>query len=184
MYLINVTYSDSTSHVIYRRYSKFFELQVCYTISRNKYSHCHWIPNCINSHRCTTRRGGPRASSVRSTFGRLLLLGRLSERSCLMWLEPACGKGKGGNPVSRCRKKTWPQSPCKVQTGAKLFHWPSVTFLHFIVVIQVQPEKGDSSPASNHPLAAHLSSPHSFIIQEMRTSNVTYPHVGVCDANK
>ncbi|KAM8859665.1 SH3 and PX domain-containing protein 2A-like isoform 2-T2 [Spinachia spinachia] len=28
VYLINVTYSDSTSHVIYRRYSKFFELQM------------------------------------------------------------------------------------------------------------------------------------------------------------
>ncbi|ROL46487.1 SH3 and PX domain-containing protein 2A [Anabarilius grahami] len=27
VYLINVTYSDSTSHVIYRRYSKFFDLQ-------------------------------------------------------------------------------------------------------------------------------------------------------------
>ncbi|CAJ1067267.1 SH3 and PX domain-containing protein 2A isoform X3 [Xyrichtys novacula] len=28
VYLINVTYSDSTSHVIYRRYSKFFDLQM------------------------------------------------------------------------------------------------------------------------------------------------------------
>nr|XP_019951803.1 PREDICTED: SH3 and PX domain-containing protein 2A isoform X1 [Paralichthys olivaceus] len=28
VYLINVTYSDTTSHVIYRRYSKFFELQM------------------------------------------------------------------------------------------------------------------------------------------------------------
>ncbi|XP_015247281.1 PREDICTED: SH3 and PX domain-containing protein 2A isoform X2 [Cyprinodon variegatus] len=28
VYLINVTYSDSSSHVIYRRYSKFFELQM------------------------------------------------------------------------------------------------------------------------------------------------------------
>jgi len=28
VYLINVTYSDSTSHIIYRRYSKFFDLQV------------------------------------------------------------------------------------------------------------------------------------------------------------
>ncbi|XP_063731005.1 SH3 and PX domain-containing protein 2A isoform X2 [Eleginops maclovinus] len=28
VYLINVTYSDSTSHIIYRRYSKFFELQM------------------------------------------------------------------------------------------------------------------------------------------------------------
>ncbi|XP_029305726.1 SH3 and PX domain-containing protein 2A-like isoform X1 [Cottoperca gobio] len=28
VYLINVTYSDSTSHVVYRRYSKFFELQM------------------------------------------------------------------------------------------------------------------------------------------------------------
>ncbi|KTF85351.1 hypothetical protein cypCar_00010626 [Cyprinus carpio] len=29
VYLINVTYSDSTSHIIYRRYSKFFDLQLC-----------------------------------------------------------------------------------------------------------------------------------------------------------
>uniref|UniRef100_A0A665XCC2 SH3 and PX domain-containing protein 2A n=1 Tax=Echeneis naucrates TaxID=173247 RepID=A0A665XCC2_ECHNA len=28
VYLINVTYSDSTSHIIYRRYSKFFDLQM------------------------------------------------------------------------------------------------------------------------------------------------------------
>lgn len=28
VYLINVTYSDNTSHIIYRRYSKFFDLQV------------------------------------------------------------------------------------------------------------------------------------------------------------
>ncbi|XP_072292388.1 SH3 and PX domain-containing protein 2A-like isoform X2 [Eucyclogobius newberryi] len=28
VYLINVTYSDSTSHVVYRRYSKFFDLQM------------------------------------------------------------------------------------------------------------------------------------------------------------
>uniref|UniRef100_A0A3Q2NQW0 SH3 and PX domain-containing protein 2A n=1 Tax=Fundulus heteroclitus TaxID=8078 RepID=A0A3Q2NQW0_FUNHE len=28
VYLINVTYSDSSSHIIYRRYSKFFELQM------------------------------------------------------------------------------------------------------------------------------------------------------------
>ncbi|XP_077574302.1 SH3 and PX domain-containing protein 2A-like isoform X1 [Stigmatopora nigra] len=28
VYLINVTYSDNTSHVIYRRYSKFFDLQM------------------------------------------------------------------------------------------------------------------------------------------------------------
>ncbi|XP_029961864.1 SH3 and PX domain-containing protein 2A-like isoform X3 [Salarias fasciatus] len=28
VYLINVTYSDTTSHVIYRRYSKFFDLQM------------------------------------------------------------------------------------------------------------------------------------------------------------
>ncbi|XP_031695355.1 SH3 and PX domain-containing protein 2A isoform X3 [Anarrhichthys ocellatus] len=28
VYLINVSYSDSTSHIIYRRYSKFFELQM------------------------------------------------------------------------------------------------------------------------------------------------------------
>uniref|UniRef100_UPI0037E95A46 SH3 and PX domain-containing protein 2A isoform X2 n=1 Tax=Semicossyphus pulcher TaxID=241346 RepID=UPI0037E95A46 len=28
VYLINVTYSDATSHVIYRRYSKFFDLQM------------------------------------------------------------------------------------------------------------------------------------------------------------
>lgn len=28
MYVINVTYSDNTSHIIYRRYSKFFDLQV------------------------------------------------------------------------------------------------------------------------------------------------------------
>ncbi|CDQ58262.1 unnamed protein product [Oncorhynchus mykiss] len=28
VYLINVTYSDSTSHVIYRRYSTFFDLQM------------------------------------------------------------------------------------------------------------------------------------------------------------
>ncbi|KAG7265144.1 hypothetical protein CRUP_031203 [Coryphaenoides rupestris] len=28
VYLINVTYSDSTSHIVYRRYSKFFDLQV------------------------------------------------------------------------------------------------------------------------------------------------------------
>eukprot|EP00064_Thunnus_orientalis_P000910 superscaffoldBa00000055_g911 len=27
VYLINVTYSDNTSHIIYRRYSKFFDLQ-------------------------------------------------------------------------------------------------------------------------------------------------------------
>ncbi|MCI4393737.1 hypothetical protein PGIGA_G00160940 [Pangasianodon gigas] len=27
VYLINVTYSDTTSHIIYRRYSKFFDLQ-------------------------------------------------------------------------------------------------------------------------------------------------------------
>ncbi|CAL8361748.1 unnamed protein product [Boreogadus saida] len=27
VYLIDVTYSDSTSHIIYRRYSKFFDLQ-------------------------------------------------------------------------------------------------------------------------------------------------------------
>ncbi|KAK3530436.1 hypothetical protein QTP86_024348, partial [Hemibagrus guttatus] len=28
VYLINVTYSDSTSHIVYRRYSKFFDLQM------------------------------------------------------------------------------------------------------------------------------------------------------------
>ncbi|XP_042159601.1 SH3 and PX domain-containing protein 2A-like isoform X2 [Oncorhynchus tshawytscha] len=28
VYLINVTYSDNTSHIIYRRYSKFFDLQM------------------------------------------------------------------------------------------------------------------------------------------------------------
>lgn len=28
VYVINVTYSDNTSHIIYRRYSKFFDLQV------------------------------------------------------------------------------------------------------------------------------------------------------------
>ncbi|KAB5523449.1 hypothetical protein PHYPO_G00152700 [Pangasianodon hypophthalmus] len=28
VYLINVTYSDTTSHIIYRRYSKFFDLQM------------------------------------------------------------------------------------------------------------------------------------------------------------
>ncbi|KAK1887117.1 SH3 and PX domain containing protein 2A [Dissostichus eleginoides] len=27
VYLINVTYSDNTSHIVYRRYSKFFDLQ-------------------------------------------------------------------------------------------------------------------------------------------------------------
>ncbi|CAL8270612.1 unnamed protein product [Gadus morhua 'NCC'] len=28
VYLINVTYSDNTSHIVYRRYSKFFDLQM------------------------------------------------------------------------------------------------------------------------------------------------------------
>lgn len=30
VYVINVTYSDNTSHIIYRRYSKFFDLQVLF----------------------------------------------------------------------------------------------------------------------------------------------------------
>ncbi|KAM7393577.1 hypothetical protein PAMP_020437 [Pampus punctatissimus] len=34
VYLINVTYSDNTSHIIYRRYSKFFDLQKPFPVSR------------------------------------------------------------------------------------------------------------------------------------------------------
>lgn len=45
----------------------------------------------------------------------------LSERSRFRLLvESAWKKGNGGNPVSRCRKKTWPQSVCRIQCGAKV----------------------------------------------------------------
>lgn len=51
----------------------------------------------------------------------LLEGGMLSEWSHLRLQEPAWKKGNGGNPVSRCRKKTWPQLLCRIQHGAKLF---------------------------------------------------------------
>lgn len=41
VYLINVTYSDSTSHIIYRRYSKFFDLQVGIYIHALVHTHTH-----------------------------------------------------------------------------------------------------------------------------------------------
>lgn len=37
VYIINVTWSDSTSQTIYRRYSKFFDLQV-------SWSELRWCP--------------------------------------------------------------------------------------------------------------------------------------------
>lgn len=44
VYVINVTYSDNTSHIIYRRYSKFFDLQVNRPMMMCGL-HLHHIPN-------------------------------------------------------------------------------------------------------------------------------------------
>ncbi|CAG05040.1 unnamed protein product [Tetraodon nigroviridis] len=59
VYLINVAYSDSSSHVIYRRYSKFFDLQLLRCL--RKHGAPPWIPTAWAG---LSDRGGPSGTTV------------------------------------------------------------------------------------------------------------------------
>ncbi|CAM4477065.1 unnamed protein product [Leuciscus chuanchicus] len=106
VYLINVTYSDSTSHIIYRRYSKFFDLQSSQDISANN-------SICFGSIMEGPRRSHPTLQGVLGSpwallhiysLMRLLVVSVMSQRlQCLtreeVVVSQVCGKYSGRAPV-------------------------------------------------------------------------------------